>query len=66
MFAGSAGPMGSMSAMTNTTPARQALPELEQATLRYYTREALGIDNTGAPLGGVKVFLRLAMLFMSA
>jgi hypothetical protein len=47
--------MGSMSAMTNTTPARQGLPELEQITLRYYTREALGIDNTGAPLGGLTV-----------
>jgi hypothetical protein len=47
--------MGSMSAMTNTTPALHELPEFEQATLRYYAREARGIDNTGAPLGGLTV-----------
>jgi hypothetical protein len=41
-----------MNAMTDTTsPPR----ELERTVLRYYTREALGIDNTGAPLGGLTV-----------
>jgi hypothetical protein len=45
-----------MNVMTNTPPpARAELPELEQTALRYYTREALGIDNTGAPLGGLTV-----------
>jgi hypothetical protein len=45
-----------MNVMTDTTsPLRQGLPELEWAALRYYTREALGIDNTGAPLGGLTV-----------
>jgi hypothetical protein len=45
-----------MNVMTDTTsPPRQGLPELERITLRYYTREALGIDNTGAPLGGLTV-----------
>lgn len=40
--------------MTDTTPARE-LPELEQTVLRYCTREALGIDNSAAPLGGLTV-----------
>lgn len=44
--------------MTDTTsppPPRQGLPELEQTVLRYYVREALKIDNTAAPLGGLTV-----------
>lgn len=45
-----------MNFMTDTTsPPAEELTELEQTTLRYYTREALGIDNTGAPLGGLSV-----------
>lgn len=40
-----------MSTMTDTT----RLPELQRAVLRYYTREALGIDNSSSPFAGLTV-----------
>lgn len=43
-----------MSAMTDTTShVENGLSELEQTTLRYYTREALEIDNSSDPLCGL-------------